>query len=533
MDPSKTLSLIKKLIGEGNIEQALEQLVSLLDSDAKYAELAHVARVNQGEYYQIKAQILKNTISQEDARLANNQLADSTLQVVRRLEAGKLTFKDTQPAHSRWRIWRYYIVGGVVALVAAFLIWWFLKEDECPKYAGDAKYRVMILPFRQTGSLKDFEPEFEIVDGLNTLIAKTPYLKAGADVNEYYDINKNYPSFAEAGEIGGGCDVQMIVWGKIRKSSEADYKLDVFYKLLDANGVAVTGDTTLSKLLKTRQEGQQLTYDVTAVTNHLYIVLANQARVPVLAGLIEMPPLPTKSSGATTSDTSWMLTTLALAENYKNNKQEDKAIETYSRVLETFPDNEEARLKRGALSYQQGDFATAALDLEYVVPETKTDTRDLLKIRADALLKSGNVAKAMEDLKELPPAGVSEDKWVADKIQEARDTMKALQKRLDKYESSVKEKPKDTKTQLEAARTSVKLGRYDKAINYADKVLKDNPKSEAAYEIKVETNLAKGDTMEAKKTIETAEKHGVKTPPIGNWRPAVLVKPDLRKKSNR
>jgi tetratricopeptide (TPR) repeat protein len=531
MDLSKALLPVKQLIGEGNIEQALEQLVALLDSDYRYAELAQAARVNQSDWYQAKAQVLKNTIDPDDARRITNGIADNALQIVRRLEAGKLTLTDPVPA-PRPQVWRYYAIGGV-AVLAAVAVGWILfvrNAAACPKYDDSARYRVMILPFKQTGDLKNFEPEFEIVDGLNKLISKTPQLQAGADVNENYNIEENYPSFTEAAELAAGCGVQMVVWGKINKSSDQGYKLDVFYKLLDAGVVRGMGDTTLNTLLKAREEGRQLTRDVAAITNLLYIVLANQARVPVMAGLVEMTPRATVEA-ATLSDSNWMYTALALADNYQNNRQDAKAIEVYSQVLETFPDNEEARQKRGALFFQKGDFAAAASDLDFVMTSGKEAAGiGLLKIRADANLKSGNPAKAMENLQQLQETGGAQDKWLNEKIQETRDTMSKLQKRLDALEKQAEARPKDVKTQLEAAKTNAKLGRLDKALNYADKALKTNPQSETAYEIKVETQLARGDTTAAVKTIRTAEQNGVSAKSIDKWRPSIKNLGALREK---
>ncbi len=530
MDLPNALATIKQLIGGGNIEQALEQLVALLDSDPKYAELAQTARVNQGELYQVKAQILKNTIAPENARLATNQLTDNALQIIRRLEAGKLTFEDAEAKPSHAQAWRYYLIGGIVALTIAILAWQFFAKDkdEClSTYSKDARYRVMILPFRQTGDMKNFEPELEIMDGLNKLIIRTPGLKADAAVNKGYDIEKNYPSFTEAGNIASDCDVQMIVWGKINKSSEREYKIDVFYKLFGAGVELSTGDTTLSNLLKTREEGEQLTRDAAAVTNLLYIVLANQARVPIAANLITDIPPPNPST-TLASDTSWMYMMLALAENYKNNKQEEKAIETYDLVLESFPENQEARQKRGALLYKKGDFAASADDLALAAPDAKSADPDLLKIRADASLKSGNPAKAMEDLRTLRQSGSGEETWIQQKIEETRDTMSALQKRLDGIERQAK---RDPRTQLEAAKASAGLGYHDKALKYASQALKNAPKNEDAYEVKVETQLAQGDTSGAEKTLREAIRNGISTKAIQKWRPGVkpLEPPPLPK----
>ncbi|MCB9305027.1 MAG: tetratricopeptide repeat protein [Lewinellaceae bacterium] len=529
MDLQQTLSRIKKSTGEGNIEQALEQLIALLESDPKYGELAQAARVNQADLYQVKAQVLKSTISGEEARLATNQITDRVLQIVGRLEAGKLSLQETEKPPSRSQAWRYYIIGGLVTLIAVFFAWRFFHRSEpdgCPEYDSGTQYRVMILPFKKTGSEKNAEPEFEIVDGLNKLISRTSYLNADADVNEVYNIDQNYPSFSEAADIARSCGVQMIVWGKIDQNSAGEYKLDVFYKLLDEGVVQTTGDTTLSKLLKTRDEGQQLSRDAAAVTNLLYIVLANQARVPVLANLLdEMPPMP----GATlpsAADTSWMLTMLALAENYKNNKQFEKAIDTYDQVLTVFPENQEARLKRGALLYQKGEYAAATYDLDLAAPDQQSANTDLLKIRSDAALKSGNPAKAVEDLNQIREKSDTEEPWLRDKFKEARDTMNVMRERLDDAEKKARTQPRDTKTQVEAAKISAGLGLHDKALDYSQKAVRYAPEDKDAVTLKVDALLAKGDTSAAKKAIQDAEKNGIKPATVEKWQP-LLRRPNL------
>lgn len=523
MELQQQLSSIKQLIGEGNLEQALEQLVLLLDSDPRYTELAQAARINQGELYQVKAQTLKNTIAPEDARLATNQVADKALQLVGLLEAGKFSLLDSQPVPTRSQAWRYYVIGGVVTLTGVIIAWNIFRKkvEDCPQYDSEAQYKVMILPFKETGELKGAKPEFDIADGLNKLINKTPHLSADADVNEAYDIEKNYPSFSEAAEKARSCGVQMIVWGKINRSSADDYKMDVFYKLLDEGVVRSTGDTTLGKLLKTRDEGRQLDRDADAVTNLLYIVLANQARVPVLASLLDDMPGPSNALKQSSLDSSWMLTMLALAENYKNNKEFDKAILTYNQVLDVFSDNQEARQKRGALLYQRGDYAGATRDLEFAAPNAKIADADLLKIRSDAALKSGNPAKAVEDLNQLRQNSEKEEPWVKDKLMEVRDSMTVMKKRLDEVEQKAKSRPRDTKAQVDAGKISAGLGLQDKALSYSKKAIANAPASKDAYELKVSALLAKGDTIGAKNAVQEAEKSGINTKSIDKWHPLI------------
>ena len=270
MEIQQVTASIEKLIAQGQLEQALDQLVALLNSDPKYAELAQIAKINQGDLYQIKSQVLKNTISNDEARLANNQIADHVLQITRQLNAGQLNL-EKQPTRSQ--AWRYYVAGGIVTLAGVFLIWKFVFAGprDCPRYSANTNYRVLILPFRQTGENKNSDPAVEIADGLNVLISKTPNLKniASAEVKASY--TGDYPSPQMAEEIAEQCGVQMIVWGKINQTSDENYKLDVRYRLLNGGKVYVEGDTSVNNLLKNKDQGQ-LIRDLQSIYEMLYIV---------------------------------------------------------------------------------------------------------------------------------------------------------------------------------------------------------------------------------------------------------------------
>ena len=102
-----------------------------------------------------------------------------------------------------------------------------------------------------------------------------------------------------------------------------------------------------------------------------------------------------------------------------------------------------------------------------------------------------------------------------------RDTVTALNKRLDKIERKAKIKPGDVKAQLDAGKVNANLGHTDQAINFADKALKTNPQNIAAHELKIDALLAKGDSAGVEKAIITAEKSGVNTKSIERWRPII------------
>jgi hypothetical protein len=509
MELQQVTAAIEQLIAQGQLEQALDQLIALLNSDPKYAELAQIAKINQGDFYQVKSQVLKNTISNEEARLANNQIADNALQLIQRIKQGQLTLEN---APTRSQAWRYYAAGGVGTLVIAALVWyfWFKAAQDCPRFKTNTTFKVLILPFRQTGENKNGDPAIEIADGLNVLISKTPNLKgiANAEVKESY--TGGYPSPQVAEEIALQCGVQMIVWGKINQSDDENYKLDVRYRLLNDGKVYVEGDTSVNNLLKTKDQGQ-LIRDLQSIYEMLYIVLANKAKVPVenklFAALHINNNTQQKQFNAAAPDTSMLL---LLAANVLRERPEE-AIDLYNQILDAYPNNVEARQKRGALLYQSGDYAGAVRDLEFAAPNPQTASSEILKYRADAALQSGQPLKAEADLRVLGKKSNStaDSNWIQDKKKEVQDSIVNLKAYRDQLEKASKTQPKNIKTRIKAAKANVQLGEPDRSLKLLDpKITKTQSTPEAAV-ITIEAYLQKRDTVNARNTYYKAEKAGL------------------------
>ncbi len=523
MNLSQILPAIKQLIGEGNVELALVKLIELLESDLRYAELAQITRVNQADFYQNKAASLKGTIGLDDARLAINQVTDNVLQVINRLENGHFSAPDQEEKPTRSQAWRYYTAGGIVALAVGILIWQLLSKDDCPTYGDTYKWKVMVLPFRQTGE-KIIQPELDISDGLNTLIRQTPSMKTQiiSDIHEGYKIDENYPNPAEAADIARNCGAQMIIWGKINSTGEKNYKLDVFYKLLDAGGVQLSGDTTLNYLLQIKEDGQvKLVEDVNAIVRLLYVVLANQTRMPIAANFLKdgsATKIDSLSQGAP-ADTAMAL---AMADNLVQNGKKKEALDVYNSLLESYPNNPEARQKRGALLFENGEYAAAARDLDVAAPQADKASPDILKVRIEAALKSGQPDKAGDDLKHIKSKSSGDGTWIRDKRLEVKDSLLVFQAMRDKKEKTANTQPQSTKAQIEAGRANIAVGDSDRAIKSANKALKINPKNMEAYEIKIVANAHKGDTAQVRKEIEQARREGVNVKGIINQLPPTL-----------
>lgn len=519
MTTSQILPAVKQMIAEGNIELALTRLIELLESDPQYAELLQIARVNQADLYQNKAALLKATISTEDSRLVLNQITDSAYQIVGQIEKGIFSQPGQDGTPTRSQAWRYYAAGGIVALAAGILIWQFLGgglfgssgSDTCPDYGGKYKWKVMILPFKKTGTDTNQSPQFEIMDGLNRLIGETPGMSRQviADINEKYNIDENYPNVSEAADIARNCDAQMIIWGRINNLGTSGYKLDVFYKLLDAGGVRMAGDTTINSLLQIKEDGElKLVADVDAVVRLLYIVLANQSRMPIAASFIQSADTVTAkmSALATPVDTA---IALAMADNLVQSGKKEEAIQVYDNILGSYPAHSEARQKRGALLYEKGNYAAAARDLEVAAPKPENASTEVLRLRMEAALKSGQPDKASDDLRRLKATEKYDGTWFERKDKQVKDSLIVFQALRDKKEKMANNQPQNLKAQLDAGRANIAVGDNDRAIKNAEKALRINPKNVEAYEVKIMANVSKGDTIQARKTLETLQKQGL------------------------
>lgn len=508
-DLKKTLDEIQSLIGKGELEQAYERLVKLLESSDTYAELADTARINQADLYSWKAKDLVGRLSGDESRRIQSQLADNALKIVRQLETGKVYFEPEIKPHSS-KAWRYYATGGIATLLIAAGVWYFLSQqaEECPEFGEGYNTRVMILPFLDA---QQENPADDIMDELSTWIEQTPKLrnKAIASVHRSFDIQKNYPNSAQAVEIAQNCNAQMLVWGKVRKRQSNRLTLDIRYRLLNAGGVIAAGDTMINQLLNVTEEAS-LTSDVEAAGRFLYLVLANFNRAPIAANFMksaEKAMAPAAVAGDSLAqmpvDTTMRL---ALAEQFIVQNDPDKAIEQYDKVLEQHPENVTARTKRGVLLYQKGEYLASSRDLEAVPVEATNAPRALREVQFDALQKSHQPAKAEKIVEAAGKEGSFDSISVVEKKKEVQDSARVIRESRDKWELA----PKTKSNYLKAADANLKLGNATKAEAQATEVLKRDPKSAEAVIIKAKAQLERGDTTKAVQTVKKAINEGVR-----------------------
>jgi tetratricopeptide (TPR) repeat protein len=521
MNMTEMISSSKQLIGQGDIEQAIENLVAFLESDSKYAELAQVCRLNQADLYQNKAQVIKGIISSDDARLVTNQVTDNVLQILKRVEEGKTTLTDpelmqpnTEPPTSVK--WKYYLMGGIVALTLAVLAWKFglftKEKPTCPDFGKTVEFKALIIPLKQTGDQKTAaEPEVDIMVELNKLLEKSGN-KAISNIKPNY--TDGYPTPEQAAQLTKDCGANMIVYGRNNGGV-----LDIEFKVYDEGGVYMKGDSSFSHLLATNDQGKY-TQSSVEVARFLFTVISNKIRQPIASADLPMI-MGIKASNTPKNDSSFFNATFAkanldtamifaIAENQVLSKNYVEALKNYQAVLDVAPSNHTALKNVGILSFKTGDFSASSRSLEAAIPNAETANPEMLKMRTESHLKSGQVDKAEKDLEVIKEKSSSKDNaWIEKTQKEVNIDKIALKKEVVQAEKTSRQKPKDVKSSSGAAHLNQRLGDHDKAIKYAEKVQQKQPNNVDAIAVLIDANMEKGDSVAVRKVIEKAKKAGV------------------------
>lgn len=533
MELQKIIIDIEQLISAGKTEEALANLTAHLDTDSRYAELVQVLRANQADLYSVKSQVLKGIIPPDEARLATNQINNNVLEIIERLKKGQFSLQDPTVKSGTKAIWRYYVAGGIVALALAALAWRFwtnAPQGECPRYT--TQFRILVLPFLQTGEEQSEITEIDIAEDLNSYINKTPLLRSRATVavrKGFQMTKETYPEgFEQAAALALECGVNMIIWGRLNRSEKGNYRLAVRYKVMGTNVAQADGDITLNNPFKIDSVGKY-EQDLKTATKYLYVAIANMVSVPIAMNVMQGDATPTDiydnpsdmailktEAGTAPIDTAFMM---AMATNQMKSGHKAEAIETYSRILVSAPEHQAARQNRGVLLYEQGDFKAAATDLEAAAPDVEKADTALLKLRIESAARSGQPAKAQEDLKVYKQKS-RDGAWVEQKEEQLRDSTKALIKVRNEKER-IAQKKGDKVSLVGAARANISLGEYDRALPYARKATQKDPQFIPAVEAVVDPLLAKNDTAGARRVIEKAERAGANVKSVDRWAPIV------------
>lgn len=531
MDQSRALAEIEAFIGEGDTEKALELLLSLLGSKPEWAELNQTVRIIQADYFQIKSQSLRGTITADNERTAYNQIRDKLLGVAQSIKANKPIPEAAYVAPKQ--AWRYYAAGGVVAVAVVFLFMNVLngKKEACPSFGDQIRQRVMILPFKKTDSSNQTEQEILLTTAFNELVLKDNKQFAEADVNQAYDINKNYPNPSEAAAIGRECGVEIVVWGTTGASKDV---IEVRYRVVKPAALAMYRDTSripdyINSIKDLGMEGV-LKGDVQTVARMLYMVAIMQegSNDMALRALNNLQPIAMNedaAGGLTKSAAMAAIDTTALLLNAEALLQipskQDSALQLFNEVLAVYPENYRALRGRGFYFLKEKDYTAAVHDLHIAQPDPSKVDPTTLRIRTDAYLKGGWPEMARRDLEQIKKDTTAKTNkaWIKDREKKITDSLHVYEVRLEQAQSAALKTPgKNADAKIRIAKANIALGKPDEAVKYSESVNLTNPKNTRAIEATLEAYTQKADLQKAQETIDKAERRGADTKSV-KYRP--------------
>lgn len=492
MDKQQVIKSVKKLVGDAELEKALEELIAFLDQDDKYDALKNAALQALSQLRKTKKDESLGIISFDNAKLNYNQVTHQTLNIVDLLEEGKTKLEQYQvPAKRRWlaMIVAFLIVGAVS--VAVFR--WVSNRSggkaqaasACPAYKPASEFNMLVFPFQQFGGVKVNADRAIVID----LARLSQNYQLNTDVALYEakseDINSNPANLSEAIEIGQNCNAQLVIIGTEEKLRDS-FRIITEYKFLSLK------EHFELKKLKIDERSEVNTVDaISSITTQGVVTNPIKQTILLLFGVVAYnmndkdAAIASLELAEVTDSASTLLKGMVLGDSYLEQGKTNEALESYNKVLERHPNYALALQNRAAIYFQKGDYMEAASDLTTRIEANPKDA-EALEQRGTVFLKVEQLDKAKKDLlkaRELQPT----DKNILDKLRRL-DVKVEEQRELKKdAERQLQADPDDVNALNQRATASKNLGDYRVAVQTAEKVLKQDPKNTEALSTIVES----------------------------------------------
>lgn len=490
MDKPQIIGKVKKLVGEGELEQAAQELVMGLAKEPLYEALSQAAIQAQSLLQRTKKDEALGIISFDNARLNYNQVTHQILTIVDHWEDGKTSLDPAPGVTSikKNRIWLYAGIGVLIVIIAGIFIFQSINNkpdvaqnvDDCPQYNVASPFNVLLFRFLAFGGTKVKTHE-AIRQRLGAL--KDSY-NLKMDIGTYNDRDDDQilpDNNEEASKIAEGCKAKLVIYGTEESQGEGKNIITTRYKFLDLGE-----QFQFTKLrINERTEVDTVTSISSIATSGVVTGTLEQNILKILLGVVALETNQTDTAimllkGAAPVDSaSFMLRNMVLAEAFIKNDNPDEALMIYNEVLSEHPRYNFALENRAALLYKQGDYVAAVQDYNTRLENSPGDISTLTQ-RGAAHLKADNLEEARQDLekvqKEKPQdtAIVRQLNIVRQKLEEKRDMKEKADERL-------RVNPKDPKALNNKAEANKSLGNYEESINTAEQLIRQDPKNVQAY----------------------------------------------------
>ena len=542
MDKNQLITEAKRLIGNADLETALNQVLAFLSSAAAYRHLHQEALLIQSQFKKAQRDESLGLVSSEQAKLSYSQTAQWLLRLLERLENDELA-----PAASAQRQKKLapILLGTLALAIAVIAIWFFLPsgattppekpqligDTPCPAWPEQEAFNILLFPFQALND-NTLRPHIAISNRLAQL--KDQYgIKCSI---RFYSVDEadpnSYPTTStDAGSIAAGCQAKLTIWGTA-ESVPGSAIIRTNYKFLHDQGQLPLHRLTLTEksevdtvttISSIATEGR-LTQDIEESILLLFGLVAHEAGQHQAAiELLERYPAADSASS--------LVRGMVLADNYFANRQEEMAVKSYDAVLALHPDYFLARNNRGILYFHKEQYAEAAEDLSVAI-EIQPENAELLQIRGDAFLRTEQLNRARQDfirLRELRP----ESREAEQKIEEVERKIEVERRIKERAELDLRQNPTNLPALMQQAESAQKLGEYDQAIRSTEAILRREPQNAKAYAQLIQAYQSQGNLPLVERTLARAEAAGIRrnkleeqAPPALN--PRLLERPVLR-----
>lgn len=514
MDKLQVIGAVKKLVGEGEIERAINQLVTELEKEPLYEELYHAAIQAQSLFQRTKKEETLGIVSFDNARLNYNQVTYQILTIVDHLDDGKTSLTPTTPIPAKKNLTWLYVGAGVLVLVIVgiFALQNINSEpdvvqqvEDCPKYEEQSPFNVLLFRYTLFGD-KSVKATTQVAIRQRLGELRTLH-NLNMDIGIYNDQGNDdiLPADTkDAARFAEGCNAKLVIFGNEETQDDGKKIITTRYKFLDLGE-----QFQFTKLrINERTEVDTVTSISSIATSGEITGNIEQNILKILLGVVALETnqldsaITLLSSAQPVDSASFMLRNMVLAEAFIKNDQPQQALNTYNGVLVEHPRYNFALENRAALLYQQGDYLAAVQDLNTRLENSPGDISTLTQ-RGAVHLKADNLEEARQDLEKVREEK-PQDTSVIRQLKIVRQKLEEKQEIKEEADKTLLVNPKDKKALTNKAAADKSLGNYKESIQAAEDLIRQDPKNVTAYRtlIEIYTSLNLPDKAEdAKKRL--------------------------------
>ncbi len=522
MDKAKLIESVKKQIREAKTESALELLLAWLATDKNYQTMHRTVLQLLSQWQRTKQDETLGIISFENARLIYNQTTHQALMMLEQLEKGA----TSRPVARMQPRWLWIVAAAIILGVAGFfLVQTFQKpaaavaqlSEKCPNYSTDAVFNILLFRFQHFGERK-LSTHQALRRRLEQL-GQRYGIPAGVGIyNDQDDDNQLPGSLPQASKIGTNCGVHLVIMGT-EESQQERAIITIQYQFL-----RMGEQFALSRLRITEREEVDTITSISSITTQGAITGNIEQAILLLFGVVAFENKQSKTaiellqSAQPADSASTLLRGMILAESHLAVDQPEKALESYSEVLEKHPNYALALNNRAALAFQQGNYDLALRDLDTQL-EIRPDDPSARTMRGTIYMKINRLETARKDLetaRKIRP----DDPLIRKQWQQLELKTEEQQRIRKEAEEQVRINPKDVQAFNRLASASRSLEDYVTAIRAAESALQHEPINPEAYTTLIELYTTLQRPEKVQEVVRRLEKSGVSRSEILRQTPA-------------